>query len=225
MKRCSTCREIKPFSEFHKQKDAADGHCCFCKPCKSARKKAAYHANPHKARETMAKYRLEFPEKVAAAKKAARERKIEQYKAAARKSYHDNREERLKKFAEYRKKNRAVVSERNVKYVRERMKRDPIFRLTYTMRNRIFQACKDQRIAKKSKTLEMLGCEWSTLKERMEAMFQPGMTWGNYGKWHIDHIIPLVLAKTEDQLARLCHYSNLQPLWAADNIRKGAKVL
>lgn len=47
------------------------------------------------------------------------------------------------------------------------------------------------------------------------------MTWDNYGKWHIDHIVPLVSAKTEEEMYKLCHYTNLQPLWALDNIKKG----
>jgi hypothetical protein len=50
------------------------------------------------------------------------------------------------------------------------------------------------------------------------------MTWDNYGKWHMDHIYPLSLAKTTEEIEKLCHYTNLQPLWAVDNIRKGNKI-
>mgnify|MGYP002132731409 FL=1 len=51
------------------------------------------------------------------------------------------------------------------------------------------------------------------------------MTWDNYGDWHIDHIIPLNSAQTEEDLYKLCHYSNLQPLWALDNLKKGSKYV
>lgn len=51
------------------------------------------------------------------------------------------------------------------------------------------------------------------------------MSWGNYGDWHIDHIIPLSLAKTEEETYKLCHYTNLQPLWAKDNLTKGNKLI
>lgn len=49
------------------------------------------------------------------------------------------------------------------------------------------------------------------------------MTWENYGQWHIDHIIPLAEGKTARQLNKLCHYTNLAPLWAQENLRKGKK--
>lgn len=51
------------------------------------------------------------------------------------------------------------------------------------------------------------------------------MTWENRGEWHIDHIIPLASASTEEELLALCHYTNLQPLWAFDNLSKGAKII
>lgn len=70
----------------------------------------------------------------------------------------------------------------------------------------------------------MLGCDWATLASHMEARFQPGMSWDNRGKWHVDHIIPLDSAKTPEEMERLCHYTNLQPLWAADNIRKSDRI-
>jgi hypothetical protein len=58
----------------------------------------------------------------------------------------------------------------------------------------------------------------------MELQFWPGMTWSNYGKWHVDHIIPLCTANSKEALEKLCHYTNLQPLWAVDNLRKNKKV-
>ena len=61
------------------------------------------------------------------------------------------------------------------------------------------------------------------LKEHLESQFIDGMGWDNRVEWHIDHIIPLSSAKTEDELYRLCHYTNLQPLWAEDNLKKGNK--
>ena len=54
-------------------------------------------------------------------------------------------------------------------------------------------------------------------------MFLDGMSFDNYGEWHIDHIVPLVTAKTEEEVIKLNHYTNLQPLWAKDNLSKGGK--
>lgn len=78
--------------------------------------------------------------------------------------------------------------------------------------------------SKRSKTTDLLGCDFKQLKSHLESKFTNGMNWDNYGKWHIDHIIPIASAKTEDEIVALNHYTNLQPLWAEDNIRKGAKL-
>ena len=51
------------------------------------------------------------------------------------------------------------------------------------------------------------------------------MKWDNHGKWHIDHIIPLSSAETEEEVYNLCHYTNLQPLWGEDNLKKGKKII
>jgi hypothetical protein len=85
------------------------------------------------------------------------------------------------------------------------------------------------RIALKSnktdKTLNILGCSIDFLKIHLEVLFQSGMTWDNYGEWHIDHIKPLSKFDLTDsnQVLIACNYNNLQPLWAIDNLRKGAK--
>ena len=92
------------------------------------------------------------------------------------------------------------------------------------MRTRLYQAIIRGGFTKKSETLRCLGCAWPDLKSHLEAKFQPGMTWENYGEWHIDHIIPLASAATADELHRLCHFSNLQPLWAQDNRAKSDSI-
>ena len=73
-------------------------------------------------------------------------------------------------------------------------------------------------------THEILGCNWDEFKIYLEKQFQLGMSWKNRSEWHIDHIIPLASAKTEEDVIRLNHYTNLQPLWAADNLRKSDKM-
>jgi len=71
-----------------------------------------------------------------------------------------------------------------------------------------------------------LGCSIDELKVYLESKFQNGMTWNNYGKWHIDHIMPLASFDLTDyeQVKQACNYKNLQPLWAEDNLKKGAKL-
>jgi hypothetical protein len=79
-------------------------------------------------------------------------------------------------------------------------------------------------VTKKNKTFEIVGCTPKFLKEHLETKFVDSMNWDNRSEWHIDHIIPLSSAKTEDELYKLCHYTNLQPLWAKDNLKKSNKV-
>jgi hypothetical protein len=114
------------------------------------------------------------------------------------------------------------------KYLKEykiqRMQTDINFRLCVLLRSRLNSILKGK--AKAGSAIKDLGCSLEYLKRHLESLFQPGMTWENKGKWHIDHIIPLSLFDLEDrnQLLKACHYTNLQPLWARDNISKGNRV-
>ena len=78
---------------------------------------------------------------------------------------------------------------------------------------------------KNSKTKEILGCSFEKFKVHLEKQFKDDMSWENQGKWHLDHIYPVSLAKDEEELIKLNHYTNFQPLWAFDNISKGNKII
>lgn len=84
-----------------------------------------------------------------------------------------------------------------------------------------------QKKAMSSRTLRVhIGCSLDELKIHIESQFTEGMTWANHGLfgWHIDHKIPLSSAGNFDELVKLLHYSNIQPLWAIDNLKKAAKM-
>ena len=103
---------------------------------------------------------------------------------------------------------------------------DFIFRLVNIMRARTRLFLKSKNIKKKNSTFEIVGCSPEFLKEHLENQFTEGMCWDLMGKHiHIDHIIPLSSAKTEEEAYKLCHYTNLQPLWAEDNLKKGNKII
>lgn len=121
---------------------------------------------------------------------------------------------------EYREK----VRERNRLYSQKRRKEDPQFRLTINLRNRLNRAIALD--CKKGSAVKLLGCSIADFKTYISARFAPGMTWSNYGKWHIDHILPLSSfdLNTPIELEKACHYSNLQPLWAKDNLKKSDRV-
>ena len=105
-------------------------------------------------------------------------------------------------------------------YVSNKMKTDINFRLAKRLRGRM------QDLIRAGSAVRDLGCSVSDFKEFIEQRFSGGMSWPNYGKWHLDHIVPLASFDLTDrqQFLEAAHYSNYQPLWAQDNLSKGAKV-
>jgi hypothetical protein len=97
--------------------------------------------------------------------------------------------------------------------------------LKSNLRNRCLNAFKKIKINKPCKTIDLLGADFNSVKLHLESKFKDGMSWDNMGfyGWHIDHIKPLALAQNKDELLKLLHYTNLQPLWAYDNLSKNSK--
>lgn len=126
----------------------------------------------------------------------------------------------------WRTNNLDYVRKHHADYMRNKAKTDPEFALTKRMRHRMWKALKGQ--GSWSSSQEKLGYSITELKEHLESKFQEGMSWGNMGQWHIDHIIPIAsfddLLNNEDELMKAWSLSNLQPLWAKDNLIKRSKV-
>ena len=129
-------------------------------------------------------------------------------------------------FAKVRRKDPEYLRWRR-EYIAERTRTDIQFRLGRLLRGRLYRAVK--RGWKAGSAVRDLGCTIAEFKAYLEERFEPGMTWDNQGigdgKWNIDHIVPLVSVDLTDreQLLRVCHYTNLRPLWFVDNMRKGSK--
>lgn len=119
--------------------------------------------------------------------------------------------------------NKEHCREYSKQYSSNRYKNDIEYRLLISLRNRLGKFIK--RNSKSKRTIELLGCSVEFLKQHLESQFKPGMSWDNYGKWHIDHIKPCAsfdLSKPEEQ-QECFHYTNLQPLWGEENLTKGSK--
>ena len=150
-------------------------------------------------------------------------KKNRQNRLATKKRYYEKNKDKIKIYARaYRER----TKEHRNKQRRARRAIDPIYQMQTALRARCSDAFNRISLNKKTKTISLLGAEWTIIKSHIEAQFLVGMTWENYGNatWHIDHIIPLASATTEIELIKLCHYKNLQPLWAMDNIKKGSKL-
>lgn len=104
-----------------------------------------------------------------------------------------------------------------------RMKSDPMYVLKRRYRSRTRKLFREKNIMKVTSSMKHLGCTADEFKNYFESLFTEGMTWEMFyaGKIHIDHITPISTAKTEEDLKKLSHYTNLQPLWAIDNLKKG----
>jgi hypothetical protein len=127
----------------------------------------------------------------------------------------------------YREVNKDKIKIRTNEYRNRKRKTDIQFKLQAILRSRLYSAVKDNR--KKGSAVKDLGCTIEQLKQHLESKFQPGMSWDNHtlDGWHIDHIKPLSSFDLSDrkQLLEACHYTNLQPLWAKDNLTKSDKII
>ena len=151
-----------------------------------------------------------------------RKRHLETYennKEYYRDYYQKNREYRLEWQNEYRKSESGKASIK--KY-----KSKPEQKIRKAQSKRIKEVLAYKNLDKCKTTLKYIGCTAKELKEHLESQFKEGMTWDNYGfyGWHIDHIRPISSFDLEDeeQMKQCFHYTNLQPLWAEENLKKGA---
>lgn len=127
----------------------------------------------------------------------------------------------------WRKNNPTLIKEYKREHIKRRMKRDPVFRAICTMRTRLSSYAKKKNIKKNDGFMKVIGITPEGFRDHIASMFQEGMSWDNYGlfTWHLDHIIPISNATTVEELERLSHYTNIQPLWREDNLDKSNKIL
>ena len=148
----------------------------------------------------------------------------ESQKPKNRKYYSQNKEKIKDKSSKYYQQNRLKCIKRNTKRKLKRYDVDYVFKMAQIFRARLNVTLRKIKIQKEVRSKDLVGCDWNTLKNYIESKFQPGMTWDNHGTygWHVDHIIPCSLfnlTKIEDQ-KKCFHYTNLQPLWAKENLVK-----
>tara|TARA_A100001015_G_scaffold288021_1_gene358459 strand:+ start:720 stop:1361 length:642 start_codon:yes stop_codon:yes gene_type:complete len=198
-KHCPTCDTWKKLEDYTNQKSSWDGLCRMCRNCMIEYKRDKRKNDP-KYKETDEKYNEKY-------KDSGKKREMSQ------KRYKEKKEEIIQKCVAYNKK----------KY-----NSDSNFKLVCSLRSRINKVLRESNTKKSKKTMELTGCTVDELKKHIEKQFKPGMNWSNHSVkgWHIDHIqccASFDLTKEEEQ-KKCFHYTNLQPLWAEENLSKGAKV-
>lgn len=247
VKVCTKCKVEKPFTEFSKDKRKKYGlrsDCKFCgKEYRQANKekinqksKEYYQSNKEYRKEyhqTNKEKIREYQKQYHQANKEKRKEYIKQYNQSNKekikeyiKEYRKANKEKIKEYKkEHYQSNKDNIREKRKEYQRERIKTDSLFKMKRNLRKRTWEAFKNKGYKKTSKTQEMLGVDWEVAKQHIEIQFTKGMNWDNQGEWHIDHIIPLASANTEEEIKKLCYYTNLQPMWAEDNLSKSDKII
>jgi hypothetical protein len=204
MKRCNICNIEKDESLFHFRSKNSLSMKPFCIECE--RKKDSFR------------------------------RQSEEYKIRV-KSYHRDPENNKIRCKKYRENNPDKIRKSIKKWQENNVEKSKSYKLKYkqsskskmteSVRRRIKKYLLIKNITKKNTTFGIVGCTPNELKIHLKSQFTTGMSWDNYGLygWHIDHKVPLSSAKSEEELLKLCHYSNLQPLWAEDNLKKGISII
>jgi hypothetical protein len=194
---CTCCNELKELSAFAKKKRNKSGYDSMCRVCKNNKLIKYRNSNIDKTREWGKQN-----------SKRQREKNQEKCQMNKKNAYNKKRDYYKKKWREYAK---------------FRSDTDVNFRLRQSLRQRVYSALK--LIKKSESTSVLIGCEIEFLKKHLEKNFKDGMSWDNYGEWHIDHIKPCAVFDLSDkEQQRECfNYMNLQPLWAIENIKKSNK--
>lgn len=127
---------------------------------------------------------------------------------------------------EYYRKNRDVIrAKEKIRWKNKTKSNKESRKVKVKVRKYVLARIKIGYLAYISRNIEdHIGIEMNGFIEWIESFFTDGMSWDNYGKWHIDHVIPLASAKSIKQLRVLNNYKNLRPMWALDNIKKGGKL-
>jgi len=230
---CTKCKIEKELTEFNKGNNKIGLH-YRCKSCL----KQYQEINKNKLKNYRKEYQQQNKETLKSKKKDYYNRNKEVIALSQKKYYKNN----ITKIKKYRKDNRDILLKNNKIYYennkektreyiekrkeyrnfyrKEKRKTDPLFKLKANIRTRLYHILKG---SKSKKTEKLLGTSYKEVKLHLEKSFTEGMTWENYGEWHVDHIIPLSSGKTVKEIEKLCHYSNLQALWAFDNLTKSNK--
>lgn len=211
-KKCGRCQEIKDESNFGFDKRTPTGLRSTCNECRRLESKEYRQKYPSRRKQILQVYYQKNKEK-----------ELERFK-----NYRINNPEKRKETCKnYVERNKEKHNKYSREWKRKKMKSDPLYKIIHNLRIRTKGYLKKARSKKNYKFLDIIGCSSDQLKEHLENKFTEGMSWDNYGfyGWHIDHIIPLSSAKSKDEIYKLCHYTNLQPLWCKENLSKGDKII
>ena len=215
-KKCTKCKEVKSLQDFGNRKDCKEGKRNHCKICKRQYYNDYIKKNKEKETSRQILYNKNNKEKRKNYKKENKD-KIKK----DRKAYNIKNKDKNKSYSlEWRDKNKYYSAE----YFKLRKKTDLLFKLRCNISSNMSSAIKRQGYSKKTKAYNILKCEFSFFMDWLNGVASNGYTYG-IGDLHLDHVVPISLSETEEELLLLNHYSNFQLLNAFDNISKGNRYV
>ena len=223
MKVCTTCKLEKSFEEFRKNKLTKDGYKSQCKLCVSITDKLYREAHNNDILKKQKEWRKLNKDKKTSSNKKWSENNKEHIKEKA-KLYRENSLPRTEYYKEWYQNNINTIKDRTKLYKCNKRKTDYLFNAKDKIGNLIRSSLKKKGFKKQSRTCEILGCDYEFFIQYIADKFLDGMSWNNHGEWHLDHIYPISKAIDENHMILLNHYTNFQPMWKLDNIKKGNKV-
>ena len=141
--------------------------------------------------------------------------------------YKENKDNRKEYLKEYREKNYEKIKETKRNYEKKRKSTDPIYKLIGNFRTAIYTVLKENNVTKYGHYFEILGYQPEQLINHLKLQFKDGMSWDNYGEWHVDHKLPITYFKfndvTDEEFKKCWSLENLQPMWGGENISKSNK--
>lgn len=222
MKKCSTCQNIKEDIDFAKSKSTKSGLQHSCKLCRKNMRLANLEKFSQRDKESYQKNRdkkLQYQKEYQQVNRTERLEYLRKYQA-------EHKLELREKQLVYTKTNQKHINKVKAKRKYERYHNDINYKLSAVLRCRFIRALKGN--AKRGSAVRDLGCTIEEFKVYIENKFKVGMTWDNWSRdvWHLDHKIPLCAFDLNNpiELKKAVHYTNLQPLWATENLKKNGNL-
>jgi len=223
---CTNCTNEKEIYEFYTKYGKPESQ---CKDCIKFKTKERREKNKEKDKEKnhiyFKEYRQKNKERLSEYDRLNYLNKNEEKKKRSKEYYNSNKDVINNKTKEYQKNNRDKINKYKREYNLNKRKNNPLFKMSNNIRTSIYNSIKRKGYSKNNKTQNILSCTFDEFFKYIENKFEEWMTWDNYGLyngelnygWDLDHIIPISSAETEEDIIRLNHYTNFQPLCSKIN--------